>query len=98
MITIAQALKDAAKACEDVTFLNNYSGRGMYGRQCVGIAGSESDCLSVIATVIDRAHCSEDEFEEPWFTVLETMLLCQERDNMGRDVVIYWRQVEPIVP
>jgi hypothetical protein len=34
-----------------------YSGRGMYGRECIGITGSLSDCMQLIAAVIKQtAH------------------------------------------
>jgi hypothetical protein len=46
-------LKDACEETGNATFYNNYSGRGMYGRTCVGIVGaSMQDCQLVIAAVI----------------------------------------------
>jgi len=55
MQSVQEALREA---CEDVgnsdivSFRNTYSGRGMYGRQCVGIVGSMAECQLVIAQVI----------------------------------------------
>lgn len=55
MQSIQEALREA---CEDVgdsrivSFRNTYSGRGMYGSQCVGISGSLAECQLVIAQVV----------------------------------------------
>ena len=55
MLSVQEALR---KACEDVgdsdivSFRNTYSGRGMYGRQCVGIVGTMAECQLVIAQVV----------------------------------------------
>jgi hypothetical protein len=88
-------------ACEDsglAEFYNAYSGRGMYGKQCVGITGDKSQCMQVLAEVI---KASKDEvaiddgvltFEEIVDTLMEF-----EQDSMGRsDVIIYWRTLPPI--
>jgi len=55
MQSVQEALREA---CEDVgdsgivSFRNTYSGRGMYGRQCVGIVGSMAECQLIIAQVV----------------------------------------------
>jgi len=55
MQSVQEALREA---CEDVgdssviSFRNTYSGRGMYGRQCVGITGDMTDCQAAIAYVV----------------------------------------------
>ena len=55
MQSVQEALREA---CEDVgdsdivSFRNSYSGRSMYGRQCVGIVGSMAECQLIIAQVV----------------------------------------------
>ena len=97
MKSIQEMLKEAAESFGEVSFYNTYSGRGMYGRQCVGITGSESDCLGVIAEVISDIHnCSvlNDDFE--FDETVRTLLCNQSRDNMGYDVIVYWPTLDPI--
>ena len=76
-------------ACHDhsiVVFHNNYSGRGMFGRTCVGIVGSMSDCMCVIASVIKEAASDRDISLD--YTV--DTLLDFSQDSMGRDVILFW--------
>ena len=51
-MSLQEDLKDACDSSGEVTFHNDYSGRGMYGRRCVGIAGNKTSCQLVIAQVI----------------------------------------------
>lgn len=89
----------------DVRFRNDYSGRGMYGKTCVGIVGHESDCLHVIGKIIKLARIklmmpqmasSELEGHRIFDQVVDTML-GYSQDTMGlRSVIIYWPQLESI--
>ena len=90
--TLQQLLKSACEDSGEVNFRNTYSGRGMYGRQCVGITGSRDDCMRVIASVICELHnmdnsAFEEEVEE---------LLGSDQDSMGYDIILYWPQLESI--
>jgi hypothetical protein len=51
-MSLQEDFKDACESSGEVTFRNNYSGRGMYGRQCIGIVGDIVACQLVIAQVI----------------------------------------------
>ncbi len=77
---------------DEVSFRNDYSGRGMYGKSCVGITGSKSGCMQIIAEVI-KASVNDTEM-----TVEEVvdMLLNFEQDSMGLDVILYWPDLEPL--
>jgi hypothetical protein len=90
MQTLAQLIKDAVAQYGDtdsVRFRDSYSGRGMYGRECVAIVGSEGACQQIVAQVIKELHgLLHLHFDE-----LVDTLLCSERDSMGRsDIVLYW--------
>lgn len=101
-------------ACEDmgeeVSFRNDYSGRGMYGKRCVGITGSRGDCQRVIAEVLrqmtqelfDAAiDCDEGEENAAYDlndAVQENIdkLMHQSMDSMGLDVIVYFERLEPL--
>lgn len=88
MTTLQEQLRDACDDSGEVEFYNGYSGRGMYGEQCVGITGSFSDCMLVIAELIKA------EREESGFNDMVDQLLDFKQDSMGRDVILYWPDLE----
>ena len=96
MQELAQLIKDAVDNFGDeetLSFRNNYSGRFMFGRECVGIVGSESDCMEIIREVIKDAHAQGMEFD---FDSLVDTILDYGRDNMGRDMIFYWPNVQSL--
>lgn len=91
---IAELIREIAEnGDEDTGFRNNYSGRGMYGRSCVGITGSKEDCQALIAEVIKEARYREDSLD---FGELVDAVLDYSQDSMGLDVIIYWPHIKPI--
>lgn len=60
-----------------------YSGRGMYGRQCISVTTGER-VHSVLADII---ACCED------VDAASDMIRGASTDNMGLDHVIYWPSV-----
>lgn len=104
--TLQQLLEEA---CEEtggeVNFQNSYSGRGMYGEQCVGITGSFAACMHVLAHLIkdeSRAVASEECDEDTRMEMNNKFdenvdkLFCFKQDSMGRDVIIYWEELSSI--
>jgi hypothetical protein len=102
--------KQLQAACEDsgeVQFRNDYSGRMMYGRKCVGITGSWKNCQSVIAHVIgamtadvfdvtmDGDEMEADDLHNTVQTNIEE-LMSFSFDQMGHDVIIYWPDLESL--
>lgn len=77
----------------DLEFRNSYSGRGMYGRTCVGIVGSERDCMNVIKEAIKEAHELDETFD---FDDTVDMLLSFDRDSIAYNVILYWPALESI--
>jgi hypothetical protein len=90
MYTLQTLLRDACNDSGEVEFRHNYSGRAMYGRECVGITGDMSDCMLVIGEIIKQQK------EEPSFDDDVDTLLDFKTDSMGRDVIVYWPQLEGI--
>jgi hypothetical protein len=98
MQALAQLIKDAVEQYGDedaVSFRNDYSGRGMYGRQCIGIVGDESTCMRIVGQAIKDAHAQADNDELVFDDVVDT-LLDSCRDSMGRDIIVYWPEVAPL--
>jgi len=81
---------------EDVGFRNNYSGRGMYGRECVGITGNWKHCQQVLALVVKADFEAALVQEDDDFCGMVDQLLNFKVDSMGHDIVLYWEDVEPV--
>jgi len=93
MQAIAQLIRDIAEdGSEDTGFRNDYSGRGMYGRECVAITGSHEDCQALIAEVIKEAHARADSDELVFNDVVDAVL-DYKTDQMGFDIVMYWPHI-----
>lgn len=96
MLTLQQRLKTACKEHGSVEFYNGYSGRCMYGKECVGISGSRSDCMKVISEVqqdIAAAYFSHGVQQvSEWYDTL----LGFDMDNLGRDMILYWPKLAAI--
>jgi hypothetical protein len=97
MLTLQHRLRTACREHGNVSFYNEYSGRSMYGKTCVGISGMRSDCIKVIAEVMsDIASEANDHGMvrvSKWFETL----LNHDMDNMGRDMILYWPQLASII-
>lgn len=71
----------------------DYSGRGMYGRECFGIVGGLEDLIRFVATW--AAKC-ENEYEDherfndyDWLTDIRS-------DSMGLSSIWYWPSVQVV--
>lgn len=73
----------------------SYSGRGMYGRNCIGITGSKTECNTVIGEAIKlaAADMSDEVITSGDFDVLIDKLLGHAEDSMGCDMIMYWPSV-----
>lgn len=88
----------------DVSFRNGYSGRGMYGANCIGIIGRDADCQRVIADVVKqlrnqtmKVQLGSSELENTQvFEQGVDMLLGAAVDRLGYDTIYYWPGLEPI--
>lgn len=109
MESIVKQLRDACDEVGEVDFRESYSGRAMYGRKCVGIVGSMSECMAVIAHIIgtmtqevfDAAIDASDGEENAAYDLNDEVQKMQEKlinfsfDSMGLDVIIYWPSIQP---
>ena len=93
MTTIQELLKSACEDSGEVSFRESYSGRGMYGRQCVAISGDAGSCMEIIKQIIKEAHLSMAWNDDLDFDSVVDILLDWTEDSMGMGVVYYWPQL-----
>jgi hypothetical protein len=74
-----QGLRDLADNYE-LKFQDDYSGRGMYGKECIGVVGTWSDMYQFLLAL------GEDEDIRDLFALEGA----PRSDNMGLDTVWYW--------
>lgn len=110
MESLQKMLKAACEDSGEVNFRNDYSGRAMYGRRCVGITGTWDACQAVLASVssemvqelfgtaIDAADGDENAAYDLNDTVQDRLekLMKFSFDQMGYDVIIYWPRLESL--
>lgn len=89
-------MKDFQRLIEDAGYEpQSYSGRGMYGSQCLGVVVTDlgkfiGDVLYEIAVRIDDGECHAVELCEPISDAFRGM----RTDNMGRDIIVYFPNTE----
>ena len=102
MITISQATFVDTCEEEGVSSYVDYSGRGMYGRKCIGIVGSAKDLMRFTLILIEQQKIveSDDSYveimsETDTRTIHEDWLEARW-DNMGSDTIFYWPHIQTI--
>ncbi len=69
-----------------------YSGRGMYGEECLGMIYTTSDATALVRLGWALRDAAE-EAEGDKAAVLEEMLTDVRTDSMGRDGIVYFPKV-----
>lgn len=92
--SLARLIEEAAEDT-GVSFRPNYSGRGMYGRSCVGIVGSSQDLAAVMTEVAyNLAPLSAEGWEGNQRLREELESLFQySSDSMGMGRIFYWQHL-----
>ena len=62
----------------------SYSGRGMYGTQCIGVV-TDKGIFQTLADFIELCEDTADAAEMVEWTI---------SDSMGRDIILYWPNYE----
>lgn len=84
--------------------VRKYSGRGMYGRECLGITCEDpmqllvSVIKHVVLFVIDNVgyDASSEQINDAMSLADDASVLlgqCVKTDNMGRDKILYWENI-----
>lgn len=68
----------------DISVSPAYSGRGMYGRYCIGVTGDLNDLVRLVSRMT----------EESKEAISELYGVCS--DSMGYDKIFYWPSLETI--
>lgn len=63
----------------------SYSGRGMYGKECLGVV-----CSDPITAILETLQAVED---EATLRDLISDLFDPSEDSMGRDSIVYWTRI-----
>jgi hypothetical protein len=75
-----------------------YSGRGMYGRQCISVTTNRQDFITLISTVVGELMelCTDPANVDQVETYKDEAcaLVSYESDSMGLDTVYYWPDFE----
>lgn len=82
---IIQLIEDFCKN-GDARFRNNYSGRGMYGAECVAVTTKDAGYAAIGLLTAYIAEYGNDDTLEEWKSVLKYT----RSDDMGTGTVIYW--------
>lgn len=75
-------LREAAGTVGLDDYRENYSGRGMYGKTCVGIVGNTGDLIEFVIAVADADNDLAYELAEV------------STDSMASDKIFYWRKLD----
>lgn len=68
--------------------VRSYSGRGMYGKQCLGVEVSRGGLGDFIADVFEAVAGNEDDA-----TLAADAFRSMSTDSMGLDTIVYFTQV-----
>jgi len=74
---------------EDVR--TDYSGRGMFGRTCVGIVGDTNTLVDFVKAVVEDAVA--EDFTDDVLTGLYEEISTVQTDSMGTRSVFYWPRI-----
>lgn len=92
--------KDAlVTACEDedVTVHIKYSGRGMYGKQCIAVSGTGADLMRFALRVLPAIEAvTTDEASSTTWSLLDSEWGNMNWDNFGSDMIFYWPEVRAV--
>jgi len=64
-----------------------YSGRGMYGRECLGVVGGLSDLIKFVIAVYDDWRSYPENWPKGF---IPGQLDSPVTDSMGRESIYYW--------
>ena len=89
-MNIAELIESCA-ADEDIEFRNDYSGRCMYGKQCVGVVTDNlSKFLGFFAHLIREFDGDEEGTPRD-----ANKINGVKEDSMGRQTIYYWPEIQP---
>lgn len=81
---------------EDFQVRVNYSGRGMFGEECLGIVGSDTTTViyKIMEVIMDEYGDEKDTQLELFHELAEMLSDGSEQDSMGLQCIVYFPYVE----
>ena len=79
-----ETIEQVARA-HDLEVQTNYSGRGMYGRECFGLSGTRQQLWQAAMEL--AAITVED--------LLDSLAVAPSTDSLGHDEIWYWPNILP---
>jgi hypothetical protein len=89
MTYLADAIKKVVENNDDYKLRTDYSGRGMYGKACVGIVAYSPD------EVLKEIILEINDLEDPYYRAdIINELFDYRTDSMGLKKIIYWPNIK----
>jgi hypothetical protein len=98
-------IRDTAAQMDGASFYASYGGRGMFGKQCIGLSGSRTECNVVVGEVLKQlmleafssdpdsdVECEHQDVRMQWVDAL----LNSSEDQLGLGMIVYWPKIPPI--
>lgn len=81
---------------EDFQVRVNYSGRGMFGEECLGIVGSDTTTViyKIMEAIMDEYGDEKDTQLELFHELAEMLSDGSGQDSMGQQCIVYFPYVE----
>lgn len=89
--TILESVIEEQGEDANIRIYEGYSGRGMYGKECIGVTGSLGDIVSALLEGALKMASTMSRFEKR--DLLDDVQNMQ-RDSMGHDMIVYWPGIE----
>lgn len=93
------ALRDELPDLNESDIRTDYSGRGMYGRTCIGVVGSDPILFAFqLAVLIARGEAGLEDGEDDQLTPFDIRSALEEigapsTDSMGYQTIHYWPNI-----
>lgn len=81
---------------EDFLVKVNYSGRGMFGKECLGIVGSDTTTIiyKIMDSIMVKYSDEKDTQLELFHELTEILSGGSKQDSMGLECIVYFPYVE----
>lgn len=98
-LTLASVLRKVVSNQDDISYRSDYSGRGMYGKRCIGLDGDRNAINALLAEVgkallehVFDARDDEDKVYDAHIEAQDVMdaLFSYRQDSMGLGIIVYW--------
>lgn len=90
---LQEILTSFAEIHQRTSKLHSYSGRGMSGRECLGIMIRGVDLGSLVGEIIAYTASEADTVDPKRLDELARQVRCLRTDSMGQDIILYFPSV-----